>query len=318
MSEARDIDAGQIADNHLRGMAVCAAGMLIVPLMDAVAKWLAVMEGVSPGQITLARFAVQAALAVPLAVAAGGIAGLWPKRPLLNLVRGAILATSSLMFFLAVKYMPLADSIAVFFVEPLILTVLSVVFLRETVGWRRISAVIVGFAGALIVIQPSFALFGPVSLLPLGTATLFASYLILNRAAGTRDNAMTMQVAAGVGGSLVILAAIGAGTSAGIENMELRFDYPASIWGLLVLMGALGMAGHHLILLAFRIAPASLLAPFQYLEIVSAATAGVVLFGDFPSLSKWAGIAMIVGAGLFVFWREGRQPGIDLPPRNLV
>lgn len=304
MSETSNITGRSFADNHMRGMAVCSAGMLIIPLMDAVAKWLAVNEGVSPGQVTFARFATQALLALPFAIAVAGVSGLWPKRPLLNLVRGSILAVSSLLFFLAVKYMPLADAIAVFFVEPLILTLLSVVFLRETVGWRRISAVLFGFAGALIVIQPSFALLGPVSLLPLGTATLFASYLVLNRAAGTEDDPMVMQVTAGIGGSLVILAAIGAGTLTDVENMKFSFDYPPAIWGLLLLMGALGMVGHHLILLGFRMAPASLLAPFQYLEIVSAAAAGLLLFGDFPSPSKWIGIAMIVGAGLYVFWRE--------------
>lgn len=307
MSQTQHTAGRPLGDNHLRGMAVCSAGMLIIPLMDAVAKWLAVREGISPGQITLARFATQVLLALPFAIAAVGVAGLWPKRPLLNLVRGAILAVSSLLFFLSVKYMPLADAIAVFFVEPLILTLLSVVFLHETVGWRRISAVLVGFAGALIVIQPSFALLGAVSLLPLGTATLFACYLVLNRAAGTEDDAMVMQVTAGFGGSLVIVAAIGAGTAAGVENMSFSFDYPPAIWGLLLLMGAFGMVGHHLILLGFRMAPASLLAPFQYLEIVSAATAGFLLFGDFPSPSKWIGIVMIVGAGLYVFWREQRQ-----------
>lgn len=304
MSETHHCAERILADNHLRGMAACSAGMLVIPLMDAVAKWLAVNGGVSPGQVTLARFFTQALLALPFALAIAGVAGLWPKRPLLNLVRGAILGISSLLFFLSVKYMPLADAIAVFFVEPLVLTLLSVVFLRETVGWRRISAVLFGFAGALIVIQPSFALFGPVSLLPLGTAALFASYLILNRAAGTRDDAMVMQVAAGVGGSTVILAAIGAGTAAGIDNLKFSFDFPPAIWGLLLLMGAFGMVGHYLILLGFRMAPASLLAPFQYLEIVSAATAGFILFGDFPSPSKWIGIGMIVGAGLYVFWRE--------------
>lgn len=309
MSETSNITGRSFADNHMRGMAVCSAGMLIIPLMDAVAKWLAVNEGVSPGQVTFARFATQALLALPFAVAVAGVSGLWPKRPLLNLVRGSILAVSSLLFFLAVKYMPLADAIAVFFVEPLILTLLSVVFLRETVGWRRISAVLVGFVGALIVVQPSFALFGPVSLLPLGTATLFASYLILNRAAGVRDSAMVMQFAAGIGGVLVLLLATGAGTMGGVENLGLRADFSISIWALIILMGGFGMVGHHLILLGFRVAPASLLAPFQYLEIVSAAAAGYLLFGDFPDLSKWVGIAMIVGAGLYVFWRERRIAG---------
>lgn len=306
MSETPQIAGKSFTDNHLHGMAACASGVLIIPLMDASAKWLAVNADVSPGQVTLARFVTQMMLMLPVAVAVVGVAALWPKRPLLNLVRGMMLGLASLMFFLSIKYMPLADAIAVFFVEPLILTALSVMFLEEKVGWRRVLAVLFGFAGALIVIQPSFALFGPVALLPLGTATLFAGYLVLNRAAGSGDNPLVMQVAAGMGGSLVILGAIAAGSTAGIENMRFSFDYPPAVWGLLLLMGAFGVVGHYLILLGFRLAPASLLAPFQYLEIVSATAAGLLLFGDFPNPSKWLGIAMIVGAGLFVFWRERR------------
>lgn len=292
------------ADSHVRGMAICAVGMLIIPLMDAAAKWLAVNAAVSPGQLTLARFAVQAVVAILAVIMTAGVARLWPQRPLLNLVRGAMLAVASLLFFLAVKYMPVADAIAVFFVEPLILTLMSVFILKETIGWRRISALLVGFAGALVVVQPSYALFGPVSLLPLGTATLFASYLTLNRVAGVRDSAMVMQATAGIGGVAVLLLATGLGTGADVENLALSLDFSPVIWALMLLMGMFGMVGHHLILLGFRVAPASLLAPFQYLEIVSAAAAGLLLFGEFPTPTKWIGIVMIVGAGLFVFWRE--------------
>lgn len=307
MSKTDEIGASAAVDDHVRGMALCAGAMLLLPLMDAISKWLSTEAGVSPGQLTLARFVVQAVVSGAIVVAAAGAAALWPKRPLMNLIRGALLGTASLLFFLALKYMPLADAISVFFVEPLVLTILSVVFLHEKVGWRRVLAILVGFAGALIVIQPSYALFGAVSLLPLGTATLFASYLTLNRAAGVRDSAVVMQFAAGVGGILVLTLATSAGTAWGVGNLGLSFDFPVSTWILMAVMGGIGMTGHYIIVLAFRIAPASLLAPFQYLEIVSAAAAGFLLFGDFPSLSKWIGVAMIVGSGLYVFWRERRR-----------
>ena len=307
MNKTDEIRALPAADDHVRGMALCAGAMLLLPLMDAIAKWLSTEAGVSPGQLTLARFVVQAVVSGAIVVAVAGFVALWPKRPLMNLIRGAILGTASLLFFLALKYMPLADAISVFFVEPLILTILSVIFLHEKVGWRRVFAILVGFVGALIVIQPSYALFGAVSLLPLGTATLFASYLPLNRAAGVRDSAVVMQFAAGVGGVLVLSLATAAGTAWGIGNLGLRVDFPAYAWILMAVMGGVGMTGHYIIVLAFRIAPASLLAPFQYLEIVSAAAAGFLLFGDFPSLSKWIGVAMIVGSGLYVFWRERRR-----------
>jgi len=307
MSGTDQIGAFPAADDHVRGMALCAGAMLMLPLMDAIAKWLSTEAGVSPGQLTLARFVIQAVVSGAIVVAAAGVAALWPKRPLMNLIRGAMLGTASLLFFLALKYMPLADAISVFFVEPLILTILSVVFLHETVGWRRVLAILVGFAGALIVIQPSYALFGVVSLLPLATAALFASYLTLNRAAGVRDSAVVMQFAAGIGGVLVLSLATSAGSALGIGNLNLGIEFPIFVWVLMAVMGGIGMTGHYIIVLAFRIAPASLLAPFQYLEIVSAAAAGFLLFGDFPSLSKWIGVTMIVGSGLYVFWRERRQ-----------
>ena len=306
MSKTGEIGASPAVDDHVRGMALCAGAMLMLPLMDAISKWLSTEAGVSPGQLTLARFVVQAVVSAAIVITTVGFAALWPKRLLMNLIRGAMLGTASLLFFVVLKYMPLADAISVFFVEPLILTILSFVFLHEKVGWRRISAILVGFAGALIVIQPSYELFGVVSLLPLGTATLFASYLTLNRAAGVRDSPAVMQFAAGIGGVLVLTLATAAGTAWGIGNLSLDHDFSLPIWGLMALMGGIGMTGHHIIVLAFRIAPASLLAPFQYLEIVSAAAAGFLLFGDFPTLTKWFGVALIVGSGLYVFWRERR------------
>mgnify|MGYP000132572865 CR=1 FL=1 len=275
MNKTDEIRALPAADDHVRGMALCAGAMLLLPLMDAIAKWLSTEAGVSPGQLTLAPFVVQAVVSGAIVVAVAGFVALWPKRPLMNLIRGAILGTASLLFFLALKYMPLADAISVFFVEPLILTILSVIFLHEKVGWRRVFAILVGFVGALIVIQPSYALFGAVSLLPPGTATLFASYLTLNRAAGVRDSAVVMQFAAGVGGVLVLSLATAAGTAWGIGNLGLRVDFPAYAWILMAVMGGVGMTGHYIIVLAFRIAPASLLAPFQYLE-------GCVALVDMP------------------------------------
>lgn len=291
-------------DQPVRGMALAIVGALILPAMDAVAKHLGQSGAMSPGQITFFRFAVQMIFSLGWLVLLGGPGALRSNRFGLNFVRGVLLGGASLFFFTAVKYMPLADAIAVFFVEPLILTLLSMIVLREAVGWRRMVAVAVGFAGALIVIQPSYAIFGPVSLLPLGAATLFATYLLLNRVAGQSDGAMVMQYVAGLGGMAVVAAAMGVGAVAGIADLGVTITADSGVWGLVLLMGALGVLGHYLFVLAFQMAPASLLAPFQYIEIVSAAALGLLLFGEFPTPSKWLGIAIIVASGLYVFWRE--------------
>jgi RarD protein len=248
-----------------------------------------------------------------LVVAMGGIAGLKPAHLWPNLLRGLLLGAASLLFFTAVKYMPLADAIAVFFVEPMILTVLSGVFLKEPVGWRRWSAVVVGFAGALIVIQPSFALFGAVSLMPLGTATLFALYMLLNRRFSGRDSPLLMQCLAGLGGSLATGLAIAVGLALGIADLEPGLPSRGIDWTLLLVLGLLATFGHLLVVEAFRHAEASLLAPFQYIEIVSATIVGLAVFGDFPSASKWVGIAIVVASGLYTFWRESRRHTGPMP-----
>jgi drug/metabolite transporter (DMT)-like permease len=209
-----------------------------------------------------------------------------------------------LLFFVAVKYMPLADVFAIYFVEPLMLTAMSAVFLGEKVGWRRWTAIVVGFGGAMIVIQPSYAVFGTTALLPIFCAFLFALYLFLNRAIGDADPPLTMQTISGLGGTL-LMGAVLAGASFG-DFAEFEPSLPANPGqlALLIALGAISGYGHLLVVQAFRKAPVSVLAPFQYFEIISATALGLIFFHDFPDSGKWLGIAVIIGSGLFVLWRE--------------
>ncbi|QRM55583.1 DMT family transporter [Sinorhizobium sp. BG8] len=292
-----------------RGLALMASAMMILPVMDAIAKYMATIQDMSPAQVTFYRFFFQLVCTLPLLFFLKGAT--WrAKRPWMNLFRGMIHGAASLLFFVAVKYMPLVDVLAIYFVEPFILTAMSAVLLGERVGWRRWLAIAIGFGGALLVIQPSFALFGLKSLLPFGCAVLFSIYLFLNRAAGDADEPLTMQTIAGVGGSLFMGGALLAGTAGGIGDFEMSL--PQSLWTLflLLVLGALSGYGHLLVVRAFRLAPLSVLAPFQYLEIISATILGYALFGEFPTLSRWLGIAIIVGSGLFIIWRE-RKSGMQ-------
>ncbi|MEN3145748.1 DMT family transporter [Neorhizobium sp. IRAMC:178] len=291
------------SENPLKGMAIMATCMVILPLMDAIAKYMATFEAMSPGQVTFYRFFFQLVCILPLA-AFTGAAIFRPKRPWMNLLRGGLHAAASLMFFAAVKYMPLADVFAIYFVEPFMLTMMSAIFLREKVGWRRWLAIVVGFGGAMIVIQPSYAIFGWMALLPVACAFLFTLYLFLNRAIGEADSPLVMQTMAGVGGTLFMAATLVIGDAAGAEDFAPSL--PASWLGLVLLMllGSISGYMHLLVVRAFRLAPLSLLAPFQYFEIISATVLGYALFGDFPTASKWLGIAVIVASGLFIIWRE--------------
>ncbi|MGG6897031.1 DMT family transporter [Rhizobium sp. BR 315] len=293
--------------NPLRGMTIMASAMILLPTMDAIAKYMASFEGMSPGQVTFYRFFFQLVCMLPLLATVTGRAAFSAKRPWMNLLRGALHGAASLLFFAAVKYMPLADVFAIYFVEPFMLTALSALFLGDKVGWRRWLAIVIGFVGAMIVIQPSFEIFGLKALLPVACAFLFALYLFMNRAVGEADSPMTMQVMAGVGGTLFMSITLLAGASAGIADFEPSL--PASMLGLvlLLILGSISGYAHMLVVRAFRLAPLSLLAPFQYFEIISATVLGYAIFGDFPNLSKWIGIAIIVSSGLFIIWRERVQ-----------
>ncbi|WP_199287273.1 DMT family transporter [Rhizobium chutanense] len=293
--------------NSLQGMAIMSGAMLILPTMDAIAKYMATFEAMSPGQVTFYRFFFQIACTLPILFTLFGLKALSAKRPWMNLLRGVLHGGASLLFFVAVKYMPLADVFAIYFVEPFMLAALSALFLGERVGWRRWVAIVVGFGGAMIVIQPSYEIFGLKALLPVACAFLFSLYLFLNRAIGEADSPLTMQTMAGIGGTVFMAAALFVGNGSGNADFAVSLPSSGLALALLLALGLISGYAHMLVVRAFRLAPLSLLAPFQYFEIISATVLGYALFNDFPSVSKWIGIFIIVASGLFIIWRERLQ-----------
>jgi len=287
----------------LRGLAFVTLAMIVLPGQDTIAKYIS--DTVSPGQIAWARFVLQILFTLPFLLYFQGTRGLVPNRFWWNVLRGALIACSSVLFFTAIRYMPIADALAIFFIEPFILTILSAVVDKEHVGWRRRIAVATGFVGVLIVVQPSWTVFGPLSLVPAVGGTLFAVYALLNRRLSSFDTPLTMQFTAGVSALLILTVCLTLGWGLGVADVS-----PSAIGtrelAFLVLMGVLGTSGHLLFVQAARLAPSSLIAPMQYVEIVFAALFGYLVFGDFPSFWKWVGIAIIVASGAYVFWRESR------------
>lgn len=281
------------------GVALMLLAMTIIPAMDTIAKHLT--GSLSPGQVSAARFIFQSLFLLPIVFAFDSFTigrNLWK-----HMARGLLMVIANTSFFLAFQHMPLADSVAIYFVEPLILTILAAVLLKEHVGWRRIAAVVIGLAGALLIIQPSFLQFGPVALLPLLTALSFALYLILTRTLTHDTGTFAMQFYVGVFGTAVIVPVLIAGDAAGFAPLSLKWPATGE-WGWFALLGLVGTSAHLLIVQAIRRMGAGLVAPFQYLEIVGATVFGYFVFGDFPTAYVWAGVAIIVGAGLYVFYRE--------------
>lgn len=288
-----------------RGLALMAIAMLVVPSMDILGKL--VSKEINGIQVAQWRFGIQALLILPFLVWMKGGRSFLPNRIGLNVIRAVLMAGAVTVFFTALRWMPVPDAIAVFFVEPLILTIMSAVFLKEYIGWRRRCAVAVGFIGALIVIQPSYEVFGAVSLLPVLTAFLFATYLLLTKKLAATEDPLTMQFFSGVIGFLFLALVAGTGTAAGISILAIVWPSPVQ-WVMLAGVGVIATVCHLMIVHAFKRAPASVLAPFQYLEIVSATILSYLVFQDVPNAWKWLGISIIISSGLYVWWRE-RQVG---------
>ena len=293
------IEEAPLSARVRRGMILMALGVFMAPGVHAIAKGLG--DVLPPGQIAWFRFFFQFAFLLPLVLIDHH--GWLPRPSFTHVLRGLLLASTTLSFFWALTYMPLADSVAIFFVEPLILTLMSALFLSERIGWRRVFAVVIGFIGALIVIRPSFETVGAPALLPLIAAISFALYLTITRAVAEAEDARVMQFWVCFFGMLVLsltLAVSGASGWAAMQPAWPTFD----AWGWLLLLGVITTVSHQFAIRAFHLAPASVLAPFQYLEILGATLLGAIIFDDLPDGWTGLGIVIIVGSGLYVFLRK--------------
>ncbi|MBY6088782.1 DMT family transporter [Maritimibacter alkaliphilus] len=291
----------QTEDRPLLGILLMLGFCITAPLGDALAKILGAYAPLWP--LVFLRFFLQAILLTPVVLITGRD---WRyRRQLLKLsvLRTLLHIAGITMMFIALRYMPLADTIAIAFVMPFILLLLGKVFLNEEVGPRRLIACAVGFAGTLLVIQPSFAEVGLIALLPLGVAVSFALFMLVTRQVAKQTDAVTLQVVSGWIACLVTLPPVLAGNLFGIEALAMPMP-EAGTAGLILLLGLLGTGGHLLMTGSLKFAPAATLAPMQYLEIPMATLYGLILFSDLPDGLAALGIAITVGAGLYVIWRE--------------
>ncbi len=278
-----------------------ALATIIVPAMDAAAKLLG--QTIPPLEVSFSRFVFQGVFAVAAALVLRQEVRIFPPRFGLHVLRGCCISIATLFFFSALKVMPIADALAVFFVEPMILTMLSALFLKEPVGPRRWAAVAVGFVGALFVIRPGAGLFGLAGLLPLGCATFAAIYLLLTRSLAGTASTLSMMLIAAIWGSALLGLALFVATGFGVEGATFVVPDGPEL-ALMATIGAIAFASHTLLVLAFARVPAVILAPLSYMEMVSAAVLGFVIFGDLPDAITWAGVALIVASGLYIAHRE--------------
>jgi len=293
------------------GISFMLAFCAIAPVMDALAK--ATPTEVPVAQILAFRFAIQVVLLYPLTLALGLSLAIDRREALLHGARALTLLLATYCFFTAVRYMPIADAIAIFFVSPFLVTLLGAAFLGEAIGWRRVSAALVGFGGALLVIQPSFAALGWPALLPLGTAAMFALYMLLTRAMSQRQNPLVVQAHTALAASVIVIPPLLLGEGSGAVLLDPIWPEGRAVWTLLG-VGVVATVSHVCLTFALRFAPAGTLAPLQYFEIVGATVVGYVGFGDFPTPLTFVGIAIIIGSGLYIIARERQAARPPQPP----
>jgi drug/metabolite transporter (DMT)-like permease len=289
------------ASSQLSGMLLMVAFCITAPLLDACSK-LATAE-IPVGQIVTARFLFQGLCMLPILLA---LRLDWrARRSDLALLgfRAACLTLSTYCFVAAVQVMPIADAIAIVFVMPFFLMFLGKFIFGNPVGPRRIAASVVGFIGALFVIQPSLAHYGLVALFPLGCALSFSFYEIATQAMSNRVHPVTMQLHTSIAGALICVPVMWAFNGSGLKELDpVMPDALNLLW--LFGVGFWAAVSHLCMTVAMKFAPAASLAPLHYLELPMAVLLGFLIFGDFPNALTWVGIVIIVGSGLYILHRE--------------
>jgi len=277
---------------------------LLFVSLDATAKYLVARYPVV--EVVWARFVFHM-LFVVMVLAPRLKLYLRSRRPGLQLLRSVLLLACTLLFFSGVGLLPLADASAIMFTSPILLTVLAIPLLGEQVGPRRWAAVIVGFAGALIVVRPGLGVMGTGAALLLGAALCNALYQLATRKLRAADAPLTTLLYTALAGTVLLSAVVPFAWVA---------PQPAH-WPLFALMGLFGGAGHFTLIKAFQRAPAAVVAPFSYASLVWATGLGFVVFGDLPDLWTVTGAAIIAGGGLYILHRERmRRAGGFAPAVN--
>lgn len=285
----------------LAGIGLMLAGVFLFSVNDALGKWLLATYGVA--QMLFIRSIAAMLVLSPFVIRDGAKPFLAAPRPGLQVLRVLLSTAEVAMFFIAVSYLPLADTIAFYLAGPVYVTAMSALFLGEKVGWRRWTAVLCGFAGVVIALQPSPATLTLPALIALAGSFCFAVLMIVTRhLRGTAD---------------IVLASSQIGTTFVFAALFAPLGWIAPTltdYALMSLLGVIAVIALICVNRSLKLAPASVVVPYQYTLIFWAMVLGYLVFGDIPTLPVLVGSAIIVAAGLFIFWREQAAGRTRAPP----
>lgn len=274
-----------------KGIALTVGGAAIITLNDAMMKWLAAFLPVGEALFVRGFLALPAILC--LALLTGGLRTLRVHSWRAQLVRGLLVVGGSWFFFFSVTYMPLADVVAIGFAGPLFTTALAPFFLGETVGWRRWSAVLIGFCGVMLMVKPSGDL-GLWAFLPLGGACT-----------GAIRDIVTRRMAASETTSATLMVTTGCVTLSGLATLPLGWQpVDMTMLAILAAAGLLLATAHYLLIAAYRFAEATLIAPFRFINLLWATLYGWLLWDEVPGPLLLLGAAIVIASNLFIYYRE--------------
>jgi drug/metabolite transporter (DMT)-like permease len=281
----------RLGDNPLRGIALSTGACAVFAVADVTSKYLS--TGLPVIEIQWIRYVLFFGMAALLAANAPG-RPLRPRNPKLQVVRGLCVAGSSVLFVYGIRAMPMAQATTISFLSPLLITVLSIPLLGEVVGIRRWAAVLAGVVGMLIVVRPGTSGFQPAALFGVASSTCWALALIITRGIAASDPPQV---------TIFWSAMIGAVTLTALLPLEAVWP---SMWqlALCLMLGVLSSVGQWMVVLAHRLAPASLLAPFSYTQLPWVTIGGYLVFDNLPDRWTLVGASIIVASGLYTAHRE--------------
>ena len=283
--------------NRLIGIAIVSAAVLLFSVLDTSAKWL--VQSLPLAQVVFLRFLGHTVFTAAVMVPVSRLDILRTRRPWLQLVRALMLPAMTAMNFWALQYLQLAETGSIMFLAPIVVAVLGVRLLGERLDAGRWVAIVVGFVGVLVILQPGSRGFHPALLVSLAQTLLYACFILLTRHLAAVDRPESTNFLSALGSTVVIAPfALAA------------WQTPATLleWSVVALTGIAGGLGHYLLALAHRFAPASTLSPFIYQQILYMCLLGYVVFGDVPRAAVVLGAAIVVASGLYLLYRERSLP----------
>jgi drug/metabolite transporter (DMT)-like permease len=300
----------ETARNRLKAIGLMVAAVALFSCLDTTAKYLVTKEGIGVWQVVWARCIGQFTLMLALIPAFGIMSAkslFTTNRLKLQLVRSSLLAGTTVFNFLALEYLRLDQTVTIVFLAPLVVAVLAGPLLGEWVGRKRLIAVLVGFIGVLIAVRPGFGAMHPAVIYAFAGMLVYAGFMLLTRHMAHVDPPL-----------VTLFYSMFAGTFLGAPIAFASWQTPpdALAWLLLGSLGIFGGVGHWLFLHAYRLAPASSIAPFIYMQLLTMVACGYVVFGDLPDMWTLAGAALIVGSGVYLVHRERSlaREMVDAPP----